>query len=399
MENFRAYRAQLIAKAFELQFEDARHFYYKNFKYLGNVCFVFACGNGNITLPKFNKSSTVCINNFFTKSKMAIINNASYLSFLTKQRVVMPVEFVISLDTQILSYLYRKSKGQSSELPAKIEEIVKIINNKGYSIDCIAYMLENTLFNPKFIKSKLYKENIYVFESYFAKNAKTNTKKLLNIQQKLQKQNYGIHLKMIYKQIYLALLVMVDLTLNHKSLDVYTRELKFLEYFHENIHLVPEREANLAKLYFLYDRKIKFFGKIQKGRTDMIKNLQNMAWDIFHIHNTMYSAATPTAFQTSIVIPLFITFDNRLKDIFPLYQINACAYIENTFEYHFAYSTNLLSEDLKFKFFCLQKVMERSSTRDYLKLSDEKLLYLIEQQIKIFEGKVTPNHSLKRKLI
>ena len=393
MENLRAYRAQLIAKALELQFEDARHFYYKNFEYLSNVGFVFAYKNGNITLPEFNKSPAVCINNFFTESQMAVINNASYLSFLTKQRVVMPVEFIISFDTQILIYLYRKSKGQLSELPAGIDEIIKIINNKGYSIDCIAYMLENTLFNPKFIKSKLYKENIYVFESYFNKNSKTTTKKLLNLQQKIQKQNYGIHLKMIYKQIYLALLVMVDLTFNYKSLDVYTRELKFLEYFHENIHIVPEREANLAKLYFLYDRKIKFFGKIQKGRTDIIKSLQNMAWDIFHIHNTMQSAATPTAFQTSIVIPLFITFDNRLKDIFPLYQINGCAYIENTFEYHFAYSTNLLTEDLRLKYFCLQKVIERSSTRDQLKLSDEKLLYLIEHQIQIFEGKVTPPHK------
>lgn len=65
----------------------------------------------------------------------------------------------------------------------------------------------------------------------------------------MQKRNHGIYLKRIYKEIYLALLVMADLTLNYKSLDVYIRELNFLECFHEKIHVIPEAKHNLYIFY------------------------------------------------------------------------------------------------------------------------------------------------------
>ena len=57
--------------------------------------------------------------------------------------------------------------------------------------------------------------------------------------------------------------------------------------------------------------------------------------------------------------------------------------------------TNRLYEDLKLKFWGSQKTAERSSSKEQLKLSEHKLLRLIEQQIKIFEEKLTfiTNHA------
>ena len=386
MENFFLQRSYLISKISQLPFKDAVLYYCNNFPYLKDVCFVFVCDDGSMSLPEFNKQENIYVNNFFTKPSMDFINHASFLSLLTNKQVLMPVEYVVSFDTQILSYLYRRKKGQTKELPLGIEEIIKLTKNNKCEIDCYAYMLENTLFNPQFIQNSLYQENIKIFESYFYEDPKYSTKQILNMQQKIQDYGYNTFLKRTYKQIYLYLLVMVDLNLNHGSLDADTRELKFLEYCHETIHIVSDREANLAKLYFMYGRNIKFFGKIQKNRSDIAKNLKNMAWDIFHIHNTMNNINFSTVLPESVVIPYFITFDNRLKEILDLYKFDAYAHVENTTEMHYNYHTNLLNENNRQKFFSPEYFFARNQLRP----DDETLLNLIETEISIYEKKLEP---------
>ena len=100
----------------------------------------------------------------------------------------------------------------------------------------------------------------------------------------------------------------------------------------------------------------------------------------------MNNANFSTAFHGSIVIPYFITFDNRLNDILGLYQIDAYAHINNTTEMHYKYHTNLLNENNRQKFFSPKYFFARNQLRP----DDETLLNLIETEISIYEKKLGP---------
>ena len=47
--------------------------------------------------------------------------------------------------------------------------------------------------------------------------------------------------------------------------------------------------ANLAYAYWEKGEKIRFFGTIQRNRKDILKQIRNMAWDIYHLFNTSLS--------------------------------------------------------------------------------------------------------------
>lgn len=157
---------------------------------------------------------------------------------------------------------------------------------------------------------------------------------------------------------YLELLVMADFNLNHKNLSVFQKELSFVKYFHEQIGILSDREINLAKLFFTYGTNIKFFGKIQKGRKDIVKSLKNMAWDIFHLHNTFNNLAFMPE-NADFIIPFFITYDQRLKDIAPIYKLKSAAFIKNGYKKHLYFLTDLMDPTIKQDYFNANAVLYR----------------------------------------
>ena len=99
----------------------------------------------------------------------------------------------------------------------------------------------------------------------------------------------------------------------------------------------------------MYGIKIGFFSKIKKGNKNIIKNLKNMAWDIFHIHNTINNLSIQTNKIIDITIPLFVTYDKRLKDILPIYKLKAAAFIKNSSQKWLKYVTNIIEHIIQNK--------------------------------------------------
>ena len=72
--------------------------------------------------------------------------------------------------------------------------------------------------------------------------------------------------------------------------------------------------ANLAYAYWGKGEKIRFFGTIQRNRKDILKQIKNMAWDIYHLFNTSLSYQKENDLSR-LYYPVFYTNDNRLADI------------------------------------------------------------------------------------
>lgn len=111
-------------------------------------------------------------------------------------------------------------------------------------------------------------------------------------------------------------------------------------------------------MFFNYGTNIKFFGKIQKGRKDIIKNLKNMAWDIFHLQNTFNNLFIIPK-NADFIIPFFISYDQRLKDIAPIYKLKSAAFIKNGFNKHLNFLTDLIDPTIKYEYFTAQAYLKR----------------------------------------
>lgn len=228
-------------------------------------------------------------------------------------------------------------------------------------LDGLAYTFENTLFNPEYLNSQIFKDNTYAFETYFFKNkieAESYSKNILDLDNQILNDEFSNWFRHQYLLYYLALLVMTDININHKNLPLYQKELSFVKYFHEQIGILSDRETNLAKLFFNYGTNIKFFGKIQKGRKDIIKNLKNMAWDIFHLQNTFNNLFIIPK-NADFIIPFFISYDQRLKDIAPIYKLKSAAFIKNGFNKHLNFLTDLIDPTIKYEYFTAQAYLKR----------------------------------------
>ena len=382
---------QVVAQMFNTSFDDAVQIYLQNFHLLEEVQFILPHPNGNNYVEKFQKLDLEGIEvlYFFESDTLYCLNQKSIMVDLFHvPNLVVKIESCVSLDTQIQSYLYRKYRKQVHSIPQSIEKIIQIKNSHLCTMDCFAYAMENSLFELEYLHDSLFIDNTIAFESYFHKNrflARQSANRLLEVYYGMINSGWGDWWKRQYKLFYLTLLVMADININRKHLSLYEKELSLVRYFHEKIGMISDREINLAKLFFMHGTNIRFFGKIQKGRKDIIKNLKNMAWDIFHIHFTMNNMTIQVAPEADFTIPFFVTYDERLKDIIPVYKIRSAAYIKHTTTKYFNYILDIIDPIIKRNYFTSYALSERLNL---LKNETEKsLLVKIQKEIDVFESK------------
>lgn len=382
------YQSYIIAQILDAPFEKAIQIYSENLNLLQEYYFIFSHSKGINYLKTFQdlKLEGIDINYFFKSETLVCLNKEWFVANMFGRNYNLKIEAVISLDTQIQSYLYRRYINKHNTIPKNIAEILKLIKDRKWSVECLAYTLENSLFNLDYLDSKTYKDNAFAFETYFfdrKSKAKRYAKRITELNKNILKTSYFDSLRRQYKLIYLNLLVMANIGLNYKNLNLSQKELRLVDYFHTAIGIVSEREICLAKLFFIYGTKIKFFGKIQSGRNDIIKSLKNMAWDIFHIHNTINNFTIQSDRKVDFTIPYFITYDERLKDIVPIYKIKSIAFIKNGTTKHINYVTDIIDPVIKYKYFTAKPFMERQKM---IKNKTEKdLLSIIQFEIEKYE--------------
>lgn len=378
----------LVNEILRNNFEFCEKTFKDNHELLKDYNFIFVDINKVDCLEelKNDKFTDLNITSIFTKDTLKFYNYKRMLS----SNAGINLEILLSLDTQILSYLYRFKKKDDS-LPESINKIIDIIDMGKYSIDFLAYFFENALFNNTFIDSEIYKDNVLTFENLKWKNgviAELYYNKLIDLEKQLFYNDIGTRWKRIYMLCYLSLLKITHIQLNQNHLSLYEKEHELLNFFNDKVFIMPDREINLGKLFFQYGTKIKFFGKIQNGKNkdDMLKNLKNMAWDIFHIHLCYDNLIFSSANYIDFVLPCFITYDKRLKDIEQIYKINKIAFIKEDFNSKLVkYNVNLLSPDLQSKYFNYLSHLEREKKLE--NYNEKEVLNHINSYIEELENK------------
>ena len=236
----------------------------------------------------------------------------------------------ISFDTQTISYLDRYYKGQEREIPSNIKGVLELMQLRQIGVDNIPYLMENLLLSNK--NEEEVKDTLLSFEALFY-NAKRPIRNKLYIMKTLrnfQKMRKKFEYKRMYYLLYLILMKMSYIQLRHNKKTLEQKMDMMSQYMKEELGTIWIAELILAKKYFERGQSFNFFGKVQKGRIDLLDTLKNMAWDLHHLRLLEYECVWPTNLYADIFVPYFYTYDKRLLEARECYKLEALAIDKRT---------------------------------------------------------------------
>ncbi|WP_434654944.1 hypothetical protein [Chromobacterium violaceum] len=156
----------------------------------------------------------------------------------------------------------------------------------------------------------------------------------------------------------------------------------FLFFMHNDIGLYFDREAIVAHKYFLDRKNFEMLEKIKTGskrtRTRLLKKLDNIAWDMAA---SRFMENVTVSGEGRYFIPMFLTFDSRLRQLFTLYPVKVVMINKeskksvslpeiNTADYFEQYD---LKNELE-EFFCDSAKMERRKKRRLTRQDTHQLI-------------------------
>jgi hypothetical protein len=75
--------------------------------------------------------------------------------------------------------------------------------------------------------------------------------------------------------------------------------------------------------WFMNSDRATIFRKLQRNAPDLLKEVKNVSWDIYHMLQVRQRAVFPTR-RATYVLPYFLTFDQGLADLFELCALRSC---------------------------------------------------------------------------
>ena len=263
----------------------------------------------------------------FSNGRVSVINDRIFRRCLSNNDSRARTFRCVSFDTQTVSYIERYYK--NGMVPYEgFEAVVHLLNGGGLGIDHIPYTIENLLFDLR--RKDSVEQTLFAYEMMVGENAgnkRVCRKQARSIVSMYEKEGFEFlfRIKEQYKMIYLSLLKMSQIQLEHSKLLVEKKLEMFVEFIANKLCRMMQPEINLAKVYFSKGSGCGFFGKIHMGNKNALVQLKNMTWDLMHLRFMDYSSLMFDAKKADVLIPYFFTYDKRLQDIRECYNLQALA--------------------------------------------------------------------------
>lgn len=278
-------------------------------------------------------------------------NKVNFLSYrvLLSPRNMCVNERNISFDTNIISYF--KSWIEKGKSSVDLTPVLEFLSNPQTQYDYFPFMAENYL-SQNYTKEELIIEidqierdlsnyKLYPYRPEYAQQ-------LVNT---LSDPNMVNPLKDTYNRIYLTMLVIVWVKLHYSNQPAEKQFQKLCDIMASELNNYPLPELAMAYDYYNNsDNTASFFRKIQKNKNNLLKNIKNMAWDLFHISLTIQQCLVKLT-NTDLMIPYFATYDKGLAKILKYYEMESLAICYRTNEYFPYYSMSNIPLEVRNKYF------------------------------------------------
>ncbi len=266
----------------------------------------------------------------FGKGKVYFLSTRTFKTLSPSGVTITCNQRCISFDTQTISYLDRYYKGQERELPSNIKSVLELMKLRQIGVDNIPYLMENLLLSNK--NEEKVKDTLLSFEALFynGKRPIRNKIYIMKTLRNFQRMRKKFEYKRMYYLLYLILMKMSYIQLRHNKKTLEEKMDMMSQYMKEELGAILIAELILAKKYFEKGQSFNFFGKVQRGRTDLLETLKNMAWDLYHLRLLEYECVWPTNLYADIFVPYFYTYDKRLLEARECYKLEALAIDKRT---------------------------------------------------------------------
>lgn len=326
---------------------EARRLYRQYSPLLKDYKFVFGTDEGEIPGYAVNRtfSSGAAIRSLFNNERVLVFDPETWCD-MESGKATCFIDYSISLDTQALSHLIPYLSGKEhSSLPRDLNEVFEFLIRNDVQIDPLPYLSENRLKlrNPEtadgvYRTLKAYEKlrNIDVgwFKQYGEiRSALTEHELNIKAQQYLSKMYLECedkpNMDMLlhrHQNMYVLLLKMAAIQLKSPRASLKKKLSLFLQFCDDEMASLFIREIILAKAYFERGQQLDFFGKIQKNKNDILEQLSNMAWDLWHIRQMEEVMTFSPLNGARYHFPAFLTFDKKFIEVIDLYPMKSFAY-------------------------------------------------------------------------
>ena len=253
----------------------------------------------------------------FINGRVSIINDRILKRCLTQNDSRARIFRCVSFDTQTVSYIERYYKNGTVTYNG-FESVIQLLKGGEIGVDYIPYTIENLLFDTS--RKSSVEQTLFAYEMMCSEN--TGNEKIcreraqaITSMYEEGKLKFTIELKTQYQMIYLSLLKMSQIQLEHSNMPAEKKLHVFIDFIVTKLYRMLQPEINLAKVYFTMGSSCGFFGKIHIGNKNILNQLKNMTWDLMHLRFMDYSSMFFNVQKGDALIPFFFTYDKRLLDI------------------------------------------------------------------------------------
>lgn len=360
-------------------------------EYLNNVDFIYVdLQRGKDIISNVINMFSVMrgeISSVFYTNKLMMLNTDLFL----KKAEGVYLNYDIGLDTQIVSYIERYINGSLDEANIPIVLPLRINRTIASEINIDAYVSENCIISKEFdfknrisIWSVFYFLNTPMMSEEEAKiNADDSTNQIIQFVKYARMANVY---KERYDYIYCMLLKIV--LLNFEKSKIREKLIELLRFQNEVTSTGDMGFVNIGLAYWEQGTKLRFFGKVQKGKKNILNILRNMAWDIFHWMQTALNFKVDPQKSACINIPMFYSVDSRFLELSKIIKLKAVAVDKNTNVTYPKFELNRLDEFLAFEeqkvYLGAEALRKRNESRGYVdteKIYKELEIELINTEI------------------
>ncbi len=279
----------------------------------------------------------------FYSNKLQIMN----LDILNGKKSGCYISYDIGMETQIVSYITRFISGTLDKELNQVVAPLQIKRTLPSEINVDAYALENCGIDKEFssiesqsIWSVFYFYNLPMMEaSMSASCADVSLREI---------RNFIKYSKMTDKYVeryylcYSFLLKIVILHFDNNS--IRDKLIELIKFENEDVCTLDMMFINIAEAFWKQGTKLRFFGKVQKGRKNIVDVLKNMAWDLFHWVHTSLNFNHSLNYDSDISIPLIYSIDKRFLELTEYAKMDGVAVDNRSKIAHPHYKQDLLDD-------------------------------------------------------
>ena len=384
-------REMAIDKVCSVNNEDCLEVFNQYFSYLNNVDFIY------VDLQRGSDIISSVINMFdikkgevssvFYSNKLMILNT----DLFSKKAEGVFLNYDIGLDTQIVSYIERYINGCLDDVNIPVVLPLRINRTIASEINIDAYVSENCIISKEFD----FKNRISIWSVFYFLNTPMMSEEEAKIKaddstnQIIQFVKYA-RMANVYKErydyIYCMLLKIV--LLNFEKFKIREKLIELLRFQNEVTCTSDMGFVNIGLAYWEQGTKLRFFGKVQKGKKNILNILRNMAWDIFHWMQTALNFKADPQKSACINIPMFYSVDSRFLELSKIIKLKAVAVDKTTNVTYPKFELNRLDKFLSFEeqkvHLGAEALRKRNENRGYVdteKIYKELEIELINKEI------------------